>query len=170
MGSGAIASAAARTKWPARQGLIDMSGVFIDTIVMCSLTGLALVVTGAYESGLEGVAMSVEAFSRGMPNGAVFGTVVVAFGLLAFGFSTIIGWSYYGESCFTYLCGKNRLKAYRALYIASVAAGPFLSLQSVWSLADIANALMALPNLYAVFLLTPVVAEEARRYFGRPSP
>ena len=171
LGSAPIAAAAAQTKEPVRQGLVSMTGTFLDTIVVCSMTGLALVMTGAYQiPGLEGAAVTTAAFQAGLPfiPGEVVSFVLMAC-LVLFGFTTILGWDYYGERCLEYFTNKNMkaVKAYRYLYILAVLIGPFLTLEFVWTFADIFNGLMAFPNLVGLLGLSGVVAAETRSYFKR---
>ena len=167
LGSAPIAAAAARTNEPARQGLVCMTGTFIDTIVICTMTGLAIVVTGAWEPslGLEGVDITIEAFNRGLAFVGPHSGVISAFFLMAaltfFAFTTILGWSYYSEKCLEYIVGTRRrwcVKAFRVLYVAVVFVGPYLTVSVVWGMADVFNGLMAFPNLVALVLLSPVVA------------
>lgn len=164
LGSAPIAAAAARTNEPVRQGLISMTGTFIDTLVICTMTGLALVVTGVWNSPLSGAAMTNAAFSSGL-NG--IGEWIVTIGLMFFAFTTILGWNYYGERCVTYLWGTKGINPYRWIFIALVASGAFLKLDTIWILADIVNGLMAIPNLIALLGLRHVVIAETRDYFAR---
>ncbi|MGL5006581.1 MAG: alanine/glycine:cation symporter family protein [Plesiomonas sp.] len=164
LGSAPIAAAAARTNEPVRQGLISMTGTFIDTLVICTMTGLALVVTGVWNGPLSGAAMTNAAFSSGL-NG--IGEWIVTIGLMFFAFTTILGWNYYGERCVTYLWGTKGINLYRWIFIALVASGAFLKLDTIWILADIVNGLMAIPNLIALLGLRHVVIAETRDYFTR---
>ena len=170
LGSAPIAAAAAQTKEPARQGLVSMTQTFIDSIIICSMTGLALVLTDTYESGLEGAAVTSAAFQAGLP---FVPAEVVSFILMVclalFGFTTILGWSYYGERCLEYLSNRSRIgvKMYRWLYIICIFIGPYMTVSAVWTIADIFNACMAVPNMIALFALSGVVAKEARDYFKR---
>ncbi len=170
LGSAPIAAAAAQTKEPVRQGLVSMTGTFIDTIVICTMTGLAVVITGAWQQpGLEGVAVTTYAFNNGLP----FPTTVSSFMLMAclvfFAFTTILGWDYYSERCLEYLTGgkKKVLKVYRWLYIIAVFIGPYMTVSAVWTIADIFNGLMAIPNMIALFALSGVVAKETKDFFKR---
>lgn len=165
LGSAPIAAAAAKTKSPVKQGLISMTGTFIDTIIICTMTGLAIVLTGAYNSGLEGAAMTAEAFKSGLPIGNI-GTYIVNIGLIFFAFTTIIGWNYYGEKCLQYLSGIKYIKAYKVFFILFVAVGPFLPLEMVFIIADIANGLMALPNLIGLISLRSEIISETKEYFS----
>lgn len=175
LGSAPIAAAAAQTKEPVRQGLISMTGTFIDTIVICTMTGLTVMVTGAYdtamEKGLEGVQVTAVAFGAGLPWSAQAGAFVLMMCLAFFAFTTILGWDYYSERCLEYLSGGNKgiLTAYRWLYILAVLAGPFITVSAVWTIADIFNGLMAIPNLIALLALNGVIVAETRSYFKRLS-
>ena len=132
-----------------------MTGTFIDTIIICTMTGLAIVLTGSFNSGLEGAAMTTFAFENGLPF-AIIGKYIVNIGLIFFAFTTIIGWNYYGERCLEYLSGGSRraVMTYRFLYILAIFIGPFMTVEAVWTIADIFNALMAIPNLIAVLALS----------------
>ena len=176
LGSAPIAAAAAKTNEPARQGLVCMTGTFIDTIVICTMTGLAIVVTGAWEPslGLKGVDITIEAFSRGLSflgprSGALSGFFLMT-ALTFFAFTTILGWDYYSEKCLEYLVGPKCpwiIRAYRFLYCAVVFVGPYLTVSAVWGLADTFNGLMAFPNLVALVLLSPVVWRVTKDYLER---
>lgn len=171
LGSAPIAAAAAQTKEPVRQGLVSMTGTFLDTIVVCSMTGLALVMTGAYQiPGLEGAAVTTAAFQAGLPfiPGEVVSFVLMAC-LVLFGFTTILGWDYYGERCLEYFSNGSMkaVKTYRWLYIAAVFIGPYMTVAAVWTIADIFNGLMALPNMIALIALSGVVVKETKDYFAR---
>ena len=161
LGSAPIVAAAARTKWPAEQGLISMTGTFIDTIIICTLTGLTLVVTGVWQGDLNGAAMTEQAFTMGF---AAFGSKLLLVGLVLFAFTTILGWNYYGERCVEYLLGVKAILPYRIIFIMLIACGPFLKLEEIWVLADIVNGLMAIPNLIALIALSGVVVAETRAY------
>ncbi len=171
LGSAPIAAAAAQTNEPVRQGLVSMTGTFIDTIVICTMTGFSIVLTGAYTQELEGVAVTAYAFQAGLPFSAKVCEGILMLCLIFFAFTTILGWDYYSERCLEYLTGKHELtmKVYRWLYILAVFIGPFLTVSAVWTIADIFNALMALPNLVAILALSGVVAAETRSYFKRLS-
>ena len=173
LGSAPIAAAAAKTDEPARQGLVCMTGTFIDTIVVCSMTGLVIVVTGAWkpELALEGVGVTVEAFRRGLcflgSWGEIFSSLFLMSSLSLFAFTTILGWNYYSEKCLEYLIGTDRPKAimiFRFIYVAMVFIGPYLTMSAVWGIADIVNGLMAFPNLVALVLLSPEVVKVTRKY------
>ena len=164
LGSAPIAAAAAKTKYPVKQGLISMIGTFIDTIIICTMTGLAIVLTGSFNSGLEGAAMTTFAFENGLPF-AIIGKYIVNIGLIFFAFTTIIGWNYYGERCIQYLIGIKGIKFYKIIFIALVGVGPFLSLNLVFIIADIVNGLMALPNLIGLIKLRNIVINETNNFF-----
>ncbi len=169
LGSAPIAAAAAQTKEPARQGLVTMTGTFIDTIVICTMTGLAIVITDAWEQGLEGVAVSTYAFQHGLPFGDVICAFMLMMCLVFFAFTTILGWDYYSERCLEYLSNRNMkaVKVFRWLYILAVFIGPYFTVSAVWVIADIFNALMAIPNLIALLALSGVVAAESKSYFKK---
>ena len=175
LGSAPIAAAAAKTNEPVRQGLVCMTGTFIDTIVICTMTGLAIVVTGAWEPtlGLKGVDITIEAFSKGLgflPHADFVGPLFLSVALAFFAFTTILGWDYYSEKCLEYLVGsKNQaaIKVYRLLYVLVVFIGPYLTVSVVWGIADTFNGLMAFPNLVALILLSPTVGRLTRDYFRR---
>ena len=161
LGSAPIVAAAAKTKWAAEQGLISMTGTFIDTIVICTLTGLSLVVTGVWCGDLNGAAMTESAFTMAFPS---FGSLLLLVGLVLFAFTTILGWNYYGERCVEYLLGVKAILPYRIIFILLIACGPFLKLEEIWVLADIVNGLMAIPNLIALVALSGVVVAETKAY------
>ena len=167
LGSAPIAAAAAQTNEPVRQGLVSMTGTFIDTIVICTMTGLSFVITGANEQPLEGVAVTSYAFSHGLPFSAGFSNFLLMMCLIFFAFTTILGWNYYAERCLEYLTNGNlkAIKVYRWFYILSVFVGPFLTVTAVWTIADILNGLMAIPNMIALFALSGVVAKETKDFF-----
>ena len=160
LGSAPIAAAAARTKEPVRQGLISMIGTFIDTIIICTLTGLAIVITNSYNLGLDGASVTTSAFQSALP---IIGTYIVNIGLIFFAFTTIIGWNYYGERCIQYLWGLKAIRPYKYIFIAFVAIGPFLSLDMIFIIADIFNGLMALPNLIGLIGLRDIVINETKQ-------
>lgn len=164
LGSAPIAAAAARTRSAVRQGLVSMTGTFIDTVVLCSLTGLTIVLTGSWSGGDDGFGITAAAWQSAMPFGKEMCAALLSVCLIFFAFTSILGWNYYSERCFEYLAGrgKGRLTIYRTLYIAAVAVGPYLTAEVVWGLADIFNGLMALPNLLALILLSGVVKDETR--------
>lgn len=160
LGSAPIVAAAAQTRNPVRQALVSSTGTFWDTVVVCAMTGLVLVNTGAWRSGLAGAELTHKAFEH-IP---VVGPIVLAVGLLTFVFSTILGWSYYGEKAVEYLFGKRAIKPYRWLWVAAVMVGSVATMPVVWNFADAANALMAIPNLVALLLLSGVIVGETRKY------
>ena len=170
LGSAPIAAAAAQTKEPARQGLVTMTGTFIDTIVICTLTGLSIVITGAWDSGLEGVAVTTLAFQTGLPFlNASIASFVLMICLVFFAFTTILGWDYYSERCLEYMTGgsKTAVIIYRWLYILAVFIGPYMTVSAVWTIADIFNGLMAFPNLIAILALNGIIVKETKDYFKR---
>ena len=173
LGSAPIAAAAAQTREPVRQGLVSMTGTFIDTIVICAMTGLTIMVTGAYDvaidTGLEGAQVTAWAFSNGLGWSSQMGSFILMVCLAFFAFTTILGWDYYSERCFEYLTGWNGapLVAYRWVYVLAVLCGPFITVSAVWTLADICNGLMAIPNLIALLFLSGVVVKETKDYFKR---
>lgn len=175
LGSEPIAAAAAKTNEPAKQGFVSMTGTFIDTFVICTMTGLTIVLSGAWDPSLklEGVSVTVEAFSRGLsfiPCVGPFVSLFVMTALAFFAFTTILGWNYYSEKCLEYLVGMDRpvcIKIFRFIYVAMVAVGPYLTLSIVWGIADVFNGLMAFPNLIALGLLSPVVMRVTRDFLER---
>ena len=170
LGSAPIAAAAAKTKEPVRQGLVSMTGTFIDTIVICTLTGLSIVLTGAWQvDGLEGVAVTTYAFQQGLPFPAEVSSFILMLCLVFFAFTTILGWDYYSERCLEYLTKGNQkaIKIFRWLYIFAVFIGPYMTVSAVWTIADIFNGLMALPNMIALFALNGVVVVETKKFFER---
>ncbi len=166
LGSASIAAAAAQVEQPAEQGLVSMIGTFIDTTVLCTMTGLAIVVSGALDSGLSGVSLTNLAYSAGFPFATWLGRTIVSVSLVLFAFASILGWNYYGEQSAEYLAGKSAVPIYRVIYLAAVFAGCFLEMKIVWDVADILNGLMAIPNLIALCVLYPVVKRESQRYFN----
>lgn len=169
LGSAPIAAAAAKTNEPARQGLVSMTGTFIDTIVICTMTGLSIVLTQSYNIGLNGVAVTTNAFQKGLPLPENVSAGLLMLCLIFFAFTTIIGWNYYGERCLEYLSSGNRkaVAGYRILYIFAILIGPFMTVEAVWTIADIFNALMAVPNLIAILALSGVVAAETRSFLRK---
>ena len=165
LGSAPIAAAAAKTNEPVEQGLISMTGTFIDTLIICTLTGFSIIVTGQWTvKGLEGAPLTQAAFSTVF--GSV-GSIALTLCLVLFAFTTILGWSYYGERCFEFLFGTKGIWLYRSIFILMVAAGGFLKLDLIWIIADIVNGLMALPNLIALLALSPVIFRETKKYFDK---
>jgi AGCS family alanine or glycine:cation symporter len=170
LGSAPIAAAAAKTNEPVRQGLVSMTGTFIDTIIICTLTGISIVLTGAWQvEGLEGVAVTTYAFQQGLPFPSWVSSFILMVCLVFFAFTTILGWDYYSERCLEYLSGGNmkHVKVYRWLYIFAVFIGPYMTVSAVWTIADIFNGLMAIPNMIALFALSGVVAKETKDFFKR---
>ena len=164
LGSAPIAHASAQTKDPVRQGTIAMLGTFIDTLIICTITALVIVMTGAWTSGASGASLSSAAFGQGLPG---VGEWIVTFGLIIFAFTTILGWSVYGERCVHYLFGKRSILPFRILWVLAIPLGATVKLGFVWLLADTLNALMALPNLIALLLLSPIVFKMTKDYFAR---
>lgn len=172
LGSAPIAAAAAKTKEPVRQGLVTMTGTFIDTIIVCTMTGLSIVMAGSYKKeGLEGVQITTDAFCEGLPFPEKFSAFLLMICLAFFAFTTILGWNYYSERCLSYLTGSNKIATivFRWLYVAAVFIGPYLTVEAVWNIADIFNGLMALPNVIALIALSGVVARETKEFFSRYS-
>ena len=173
LGSAPIAACAAKVDSPAKQGLISMTGTVIDTLIICTMTGLCIVVTGAHNAaeqlGLEGAQVTNYAFQNGLPVPAKIGSFILMVCLMFFAFTTILGWDYYSEKCLEYLTGGNMkpVKVYRWIYILAVFIGPFLTVSAVWTIADIFNGLMAVPNLVALFALGGVVAAETKMFFDK---
>ncbi|WP_105108145.1 alanine/glycine:cation symporter family protein [Streptococcus suis] len=165
LGSAPIAAAAAKSDNPVEQGLISMTGTFIDTLIICTLTGLTILVTGQWSvAGLEGAPLTQAAFASvfGQP-----GALALTISLALFAYTTILGWSYYGERCIEFLFGTKSILPYRLVFVAMVALGGFLKLDLIWTIADIVNGLMALPNLIALLALSPVIIKETRQYFAK---
>lgn len=170
LGSAPIAAAAAQTKEPVRQGLVSMTGTFIDTIVICTMTGLSIVLTGAWkQDGLEGVQVTSYAFRNGLPFPSQLSSFVLVICLVFFAFTTILGWDYYSERCLEYLTDSNFkiIKGYRYIYILAVFIGPYMTVSAVWTIADIFNGLMAIPNMIALFALSGVIVKETRDFFDK---
>ncbi len=163
LGSAPIAAAAAKTHYPSEQGLISMTGTFIDTIIVCSMTGLVLVLTGVWSGEYSGAAMTSAAFVQGFGN---FGSILLTLSLVLFAFTTILGWNYYGERACVYLFGVKGITPYRVIFIMMIALGVFLKLDVIWILADIVNGLMAVPNLIALVALSNVIVEETKLYLN----
>jgi AGCS family alanine or glycine:cation symporter len=173
LGTEPIAAAAAQTNEPVKQALVSMTGVFIDTIIICSMTGIVIVISGAHDPALklEGINVTVEAFVRGLsflPYGKEIAPILLMSSLIFLAFTTILGWNFYSEKCLEYLIGSNRKKLlllFRSIYIAIIFIGPYLTISVVWGIADISNGLMALPNLIALILLSPVIAKTSKEFF-----
>ncbi|HEM5133182.1 TPA: sodium:alanine symporter family protein [Streptococcus suis] len=165
LGSAPIAAAAAKSDNPVEQGLISMTGTFIDTLIICTLTGLTILVTGQWSvEGLEGAPLTQAAFATVFGN---TGSIALTISLVLFAFTTILGWSYYGERCIEFLFGTKSILPYRLVFVTMVALGGFLKLDLIWTIADIVNGLMALPNLIALLALSPVIIKETRQYFAK---
>lgn len=162
LGSAPIVAAAAKTKWPAEQGLISMTGTFIDTLIICMMTGLTIILTGVWTGPLAGAAMTSSVYAMYFGD---FGTQALTFCLVLFAFTTTLGWNYYGERCCYYLFGAKAIKLYRLIFIVMVASTVFLKLDEIWVLADIVNGLMAIPNLIALLGLSGVIVYETKKYF-----
>ncbi len=173
LGSAPIAAAAAKTKEPVRQGLVCMTGTFFDTIIICTMTGLSIVLTGTYQTAmdgsLQGAAVTTKAFEAGLPFSNSVCSFLLMICLIFFAFTTILGWDYYSEKCLQYLVKdkKKILMLYKVLYITAILIGPYLTISFVWTLADIFNGLMAIPNLIALFALSGVVSAETKSFFER---
>jgi AGCS family alanine or glycine:cation symporter len=163
LGSAGIAAAAAHTAHPVRQALVSMTQTFIDTLVVCTMTGLCILTTGVWQTGLVGAALTQQAFETGLPG--QWGSWIVSISLIMFAFSTIIGWSYYGDRSVEYLLGPRAVTVYRLLFLVAAFAGAVYSLEFVWALSDLLNGLMALPNLIGLILLSGVIVRETNRYF-----
>ncbi|MQX54470.1 alanine/glycine:cation symporter family protein [Alcanivorax sediminis] len=164
LGSAPIAHASANTDHPARQGSIAMLGTFIDTIIVCSITGLAIVSTGVWTSGAEGAPLSSMAFAATFGD---FGDVIVVCGLAIFAFTTLLGWSLYSERCTQFLFGEKAIVPFRIIWVIAIPVGSYVSLDFVWAMADIMNILMAVPNLIALLLLSPIVVMLSREFFAK---
>ncbi|MBB1075487.1 sodium:alanine symporter family protein [Rhodoferax sp. 4810] len=162
LGSAPIAHAAAQSNDPVAQGTVAMIGTFIDTLVICTITGLVIIVSGEWTSGLTGAALSTSAFEHSLPG---VGGYIVAIGLVLFAYTTILGWSVYGERCAEYLFGERVIVPFRVLWVLMIPVGALAQLDLIWLIADTLNALMALPNLVALLLLSPVVFRLTREYF-----
>ena len=171
LGSAPIAASAAKTNEPVEQGLVSMMGTVIDTLMICTLTGFTIVITGAWDMGLEGVAVTTKAFQLGLPFPTQAASLILMICLVFFAFTTILGWDYYSEKCLEYLTNGNQkiVKTYRWIYIAAIFIGPYMTVSAVWTIADIFNGLMALPNLIALVALSGVVSAECKKYFGKSS-
>ncbi len=167
LGSAGIAAAAAQTREPVRQALVSMTQTFIDTLVVCSFTGLAIITTGAWQTGLDGPALTQNAFATGLPG--QWGGIVVAVCLALFAFSTILGWSYYGEKSLEYLVGARAVMPYRIAFVLAAFIGSLGTVEVVWLLSDVLNGLMAIPNLIGLLLLSGLIVRETRTYFNKNS-
>jgi AGCS family alanine or glycine:cation symporter len=163
LGSAAIAHAATTTKQPVKQGTIGMLGGFIDTIIICTLTALVIIMSGVWTNGQTGAELTTMAFTKSLP---APGGLIVAFGLIFFAFSTILTWSYYGEKAVEYIFGSRLIKAYRYLWVIMIFIGAVGNLKVVWAMADAMNGLMTIPNLIALLVLSPVIFRESKAYFS----
>jgi alanine or glycine:cation symporter, AGCS family len=168
LGSAPMVHAAATTDHPVRQGMYGIFEVFVDTILICTTTGLVILVTGSWDSGLTGAALSARAFETGLPG--TWGDIIVTTGLVLFAFSTIIGWSYYGETGIVYLLGARSALPYRVAWLGFIYLGATGSLHLVWDVADTLNGLMALPNLLSVLVSIPILLRLQREFFSRGRP
>lgn len=162
LGTAGIAQAAGQSKDPVFSGIVGMMGTFIDTIIVCTMTGLAIVVSGVWNSGASGALLSTQSFEAAMPG---IGKYLLAISLALFAFTTILGWAYYGEKCWTYLVGPVCEKPFRILWVAGVFVGAVVTLDVAWLVADTLNAMMAIPNLISLLMLSPVVAKLTKDYF-----
>ena len=169
LGSAPIAAAAAQSNEPVKQGLISMLGTVIDTVIICTMTGLSIVITGTWNIGLEGVAVTTKAFQLGLPFPAQVSSCILMLCLVFFAFTTILGWDYYSERCLDYLTHNNptAIKIFRWLYIVCVFIGPYMTVSAVWTIADIFNGLMAIPNLIALLALSGIIVAETKVYFDK---
>ncbi|MGM0380079.1 MAG: alanine/glycine:cation symporter family protein [Bacillota bacterium] len=167
LGSAPIAAAASKTNSCVRQGLVQMTGTFFDTILVCTMTGVTLVLTGVWsDSSFEGAGATTEAFRRGLETAPFIGEMIVTIGLIFFAFTTILGWNYYGERCVEYLFGVKGIKPYKYIFIFLIALGPFLKLKLIWTMADIVNGLMAIPNLIGIIGLSGIIVKETNEFFN----
>ena len=169
LGSAPIAAATVKTDEPVEQGLVSMTGTVIDTLIICTMTGLSILVTNSWDVGLEGVDVTTRAFQMGLPFAPEFSSFLLMMCLVFFAFTTIIGWNYYSERCIEYIVGDKPkvIKVFRWIYIFAVLIGPFMTVSEVWTMADIFNGLMAFPNLIALFALNGVVVSETNKYFNK---
>lgn len=167
LGTAGIAQAAGTTTSPVRSGLIGMMGTFIDTLIICTMTGLAIITSGAWTTGATGASLTAGAFETTLPG---VGNYLVALSLAVFAFTTILGWAYYGEKCWEYLLGVKSEMPFRVLWTLAVPLGAVAQLDFIWLVADTLNAFMAIPNLIALLLLSPVLLQLTRAYFGSSAP
>ena len=163
MGSAAIAAAAAKTKSPGAQALVSMTQTFIDTIIVCSMTGFVIIVSGAWKTSAKGVALTIDSFNLMLGSGGLGGWVV-SFGLVTFAFSTLIGWSYYGEKAMEFLVSEKVIVPYRLIFCVLVYFGALAELDMVWTFSEIMNGLMILPNLVGLLFLSRIIVEETKKY------
>ena len=164
LGSAPIAHAAAQTNDPVRQGMIGMLGTFIDTIIVCTMTALVILLTGVWTSGETGASLSTLAYGEGLSGG----NYIVTFGLVVFAFTTLLGWSYYGERCAEFIFGENIIIPYRILWVVAILTGAMIKLNFVWLFADVMNGFMAVPNLIALAVLSPVIFKVTKDYLSKP--
>ena len=169
LGSAPIAAATVKTDEPVAQGLVSMTGTVIDTLIICTMTGLSILVTGTWNIGLEGVNVTIAAFQAGLPFPATVSSFILMMCLVFFAFTTILGWDYYSERCMEYIVGDKPkvIKAFRWTYILAICIGPYMTVSAVWTIADIFNGLMAFPNLIALVALSGVVVAETKKYFDK---
>ncbi len=169
LGSAPIAASAAKTNEPVRQGLVSMTGTFIDTIIVCTMTGLVIIISGSHTGDLEGVHITADAFAKGMPFPDEIARFILMTCLAVFAFTTILGWNYYSERCLSYLIGSGKIRTivFRWVYIAAIFVGPYMTAEAVWGIADILNGLMALPNITALVFLSDDVRAETKSYFAK---
>jgi AGCS family alanine or glycine:cation symporter len=165
LGTGAIVAAAARTREPVRQALVAMTQTFFDTLVVCTMTGLVLLTSGLVGGNVDGAELAQAAFSQGLPGST--GAWVIALALSVFAFTSILGWAYMGERSMQYVAGERAVMPYRLMFVGIIPLGSVLRLDLVWTVSDILNGLMALPNLIGLFLLSGIVARETKAYFSR---
>jgi len=163
LGSAPIAHAAARTNEPVQQGMIAMLGTFIDTLIVCTMTGLVIVIMDVLPTGVSGASLTSMAFGNAFPGGEI----IVTLGLCLFAFTTMIGWSFYGERCVVFLVGTRGILPFRVLWVLAIPVGTVVELDMVWLIADTLNAFMAIPNLIALLLLAPLVFKVSKEYFNR---
>ncbi|MGR6839854.1 alanine/glycine:cation symporter family protein [Aliivibrio wodanis] len=166
LGSAPIAAAAAKTDSCVKQGLVSMTGTFFDTVIICTMTGLTLVVTGVWQGDAAGALMTTQAFAIGLGSNQL-GPYLVSIGLMFFAFTTILGWNYYGERCVTYLFGSKGVIPYKIVFISLVASGAYMQLDTIWVIADIVNGLMAIPNLIGLIALRHIIIEETHLFFKK---
>ena len=164
LGTAGIAQAAGTTNSPVRSGMIGMLGTFIDTIIICSMTGLAIITSGVWTSGASGAALSAAAFEQAMPG---VGGYILTLALVVFAFTTILGWSYFGEKCWEYMVGTKSILPFRILWVVAVPFGAIAQLDFAWLVADTLNGLMAIPNLLSLLLLSPIVVKLTKDHFAK---
>ena len=169
LGSAPIAAATVKTDEPVAQGLVSMTGTVIDTLIICTMTGFSILLTGTWNIGLEGVDVTIAAFQAGLPFPATVSSFILMMCLVFFAFTTILGWDYYSERCMEYIVGDKPkvIKAFRWIYILAICIGPYMTVSAVWTIADIFNGLMAFPNLIALVALSGVVVAETKKYFDK---